>query len=512
MKVVFPYLSILILLPLFSSLFVILSDSQNSKNARNIGLCSSFASLLVSIYLYFNFENSYGDFQFVEKYEWIKFFKTSFHLGVDSLSIYFVILVSFISLFSILCLYIMKIEKIKEYVVCFLFLQSFSTGCFCALDILLFYVFFESVLIPMFIIIGIWGGELKLKAAFRFFIYTLFGSLFMLFAFVKIYNHVLTTNILDIYNYHFSVEVQIVLFVALFIAFAIKIPIFPLHTWLPLVHTEAPTAGSMFLAGILLKLGAYGFLRLVLPLLPDASIIFAPYVIGLGIIGVIYSSMVALVQEDMKKMIAYSSIAHMAFVILGIFSFTRKGYTGAVMQMLSHGIISAALFFCIGIIYDKFKSREIKFYGGLNALMPYLSVCFFIISLGAIGVPGTFGFVGEFLILMGIIPLYIPYSFLVLPGIVLGSVYMLNLNKNIFYGELSKKIKLLLESDVALKKDKNIFENNNIKRIMLFVLCFIIIIVGFHPSPYILTINQAYSKIFMKINKSPIYKGNKNEE
>ncbi|MBA4249249.1 MAG: NADH-quinone oxidoreductase subunit M [Candidatus Puniceispirillum sp.] len=512
MKVVFPYLSILILLPIFSSLFVILSDSQNFKNARNIGLCSSIASFFVSMYLYFNFENSYGDFQFVEKYEWIKSFKTSFHLGVDSLSIYFVILVSFVSLFSILCLYVMKIEKIKEYVVCFLFLQSFSTGCFCALDILLFYVFFESVLIPMFIIIGIWGGELKLKAAFRFFIYTLFGSLFMLFAFVKIYNHVLTTNMLDIYNYHFSVEVQIILFIALFIAFAVKIPIFPFHTWLPLVHTEAPTAGSMFLAGILLKLGAYGLLRIVLPLLPEASIIFAPYVIGLGIIGVIYASMVALVQDDMKKMIAYSSIAHMAFVILGIFSFTRKGFTGAVMQMLSHGVISAGLFFCIGIIYDKFKTREIKFYGGLSTLMPYLSVCFFIISLGAIAVPGTFGFVGEFLILMGIIPLYMPYSFLVLSGVILGAVYMLNLNKNIFFGELSKKVKLMLESDLAYKKDKNTFENNNVRNVMLSTMCFIIITAGFYPSPYISTINQAYNKIVMKIRKSNMFKGNKDEQ
>lgn len=512
MKVVFPYLSILILLPIFSSVFVFLSDAKNFKNARNIGICSCVSSLFVSLYMYYNFENSYGDFQFVEKYEWIKTFKTSFHLGVDGLSIYFVLLVSLITLLSVLCLYVMKVDKIKEYVISFLFLQSFSTGCFCSLDIFLFYIFFESVLIPMFIIIGIWGGHLKLKAAFKFFIYTLFGSLFMLFAFVKIYNQVLSTNMLDIYNYHFSIELQIILFVAFFIAFAVKIPVFPFHTWLPLVHTEAPTAGSMFLAGILLKLGAYGLLRWVITLFPEACLIFAPYVVGLGIIGVIYASMIALVQEDMKKMIAYSSIAHMAFVLLGIFSFTRKGFTGAVMQMLSHGVISAAFFFCIGILYEKFKTREIKFYGGLNKVMPYVAVCFFIISLGSIAVPGTVGFVGEFLILMGIIPLYIPLSFLSLLGMVLGAVYMLNLNKNLFYGELGKSTKAFLENDAEYKKDNAVLESNNVMKMILFALCFIIIFTGFHPSPYISTINQTYNKLFIKIKKSHLFKGVKHEK
>lgn len=512
MKVVFPYLSLLIFLPLFSSLFVILSDSKNFKNARNIGICSTAASFLISLYMYFNFENSYGDFQFVEKYEWIKTFKISVHLGIDGLSVYFILLVSVMTLFSILCLHIMKINRIKEYVVCFLFLQSFSTGCFCALDIFLFYIFFESVLIPMFIIIGIWGGHLKLKAAFRLFIYTLFGSLFMLFAFVKIYNQVLSANILDIYNFHFSIEMQMLMFACLFVAFAIKIPIFPFHTWLPLVHTEAPTAGSMFLAGILLKLGAYGFLRLVIPLFPEACLIFSPYMIGLGIVGVIYASMVALVQDDMKKMIAYSSIAHMAFVILGIFSFTRKGFSGAVMQMLSHGVISAALFFSIGIIYEKFKTREIKFYGGLSKKMPFVAVSFFIFSLGSIAVPGTIGFVGEFLILMGILPLYVPFSFLALLGMILGAVYMLNLNKNIFYGELSKTIKVFLENDPEYKNGKNTLERNNVMKVMLAVMCFMVVFSGFHPSPYISTINQTYHKLFIKIKKSHLFKGVKHEK
>ena len=366
---------------------------------------------------------------------WLPSFNCAYHLGVDGYSLLFVVLTAF--LVFICFLHTFSFKRVREYYICFLLLESFMMGVFCSLDLLIFYMFFEAVLIPMFLIIGIWGGENRIYATFKFFLYTLLGSVFMLIAVVTLYFETGTMDIQQIQAFTFSFDLQKILWLAMFIAFAVKIPMWPMHTWLPDAHTEAPTTGSMILAGILLKLGGYGMLRILIPFFPDASYYFAPLVFTLSVIAIIYTSLVALAQTDMKKLIAYSSIAHMGFVTLGIFTFNTQGVSGSMIQMISHGVVSAALFFCIGVVYERFHSREISHYGGLVNKMPRYAVFFMLFTLASIGLPGTSGFIGEFLVMLGTFKVAPLFALFAVVGVILSAAYSLFLYRRIFFDKLN---------------------------------------------------------------------------
>jgi NADH-quinone oxidoreductase subunit M len=436
-----PILSIMIFLPLTGVMFIssIYGDKKTvARNAKNVALLTTATIFFLSLNLLSYFDAKNGGFQIQEQYEWIKGAGISLHLGLDGISLFFVILSAFLSLICVIMSWKQE-HRVKEYMICFLLMETMMIGMFCALDLVLFYIFFEGVLIPMFIIIGIWGGDNKIYAAFKFFLYTLLGSLLMLIAVLYIYNQTGTMDIPELLKADFAKDAQKWLWLAMFASFAIKIPMFPFHTWLPDAHVEAPTAGSVLLAGVLLKMGGYGFVRFSLPMFPEATLFFAPYMIALGTIAIIYTSLVALVQEDMKKLIAYSSVAHMGFAVVGIFSLNVEALTGAVFIMLSHGIIASGLFLLVGVLYSRHHSRLIKDYGGLVKKMPNYSIAFMILMLGAIGLPATSGFVGEFLVLLGLFGKYPIYTAFAGLGIVLGAAYMLYLYKRVVFGEMEKE-------------------------------------------------------------------------
>ncbi len=431
-----PLLSLLILLPLLGAVTIFfIRDNQSLQNTPRVALFVAGIHFFLSVYAWHHFEPLVTTMQFVEKYAWISAFNSSYHLGVDGLSLFLIVLTSFLTLIALVHNYHLK--RVREYYICFLLLESFLIGVFSALDLVLFYFFFEAVLIPMFLIIGIWGGEKRIYATFKFFLYTLVGSVLMLVAFVVVYYEVGTTNMVEMHHAHFPFYLQGWLWGALFVAFAVKIPMWPVHTWLPDAHVEAPTAGSMLLAGILLKLGGYGMLRLSLPLFPEASVYFAPLVYFLSVVAILYASLVALAQKDMKKLVAYSSIAHMGFVTLGIFSFNHYGLVGSIIQMLSHGLISAALFFCVGVVYERFHTREIAYYGGLAAKMPRYATFFMLFTLASIGLPGTSGFLGEFFVTLGIFQVSPTLTAFVVLGIILSAAYGLWLYRRIVYDKLN---------------------------------------------------------------------------
>jgi NADH-quinone oxidoreductase subunit M len=376
----------------------------------------------------------------VEKYDWIPSLGISYHMGVDGISMMFVLLSTLLTPLCVLSSWEAITSRVKEYMIAFLILETLMVGMFCALDFVVFYVFFEGVLIPMFLIIGVWGGQRRVYAAFKFFLYTLCGSVLMLLAILAIYIQTGTTDIPTlIAEINLSPELQIWLWLAFFASFAVKVPMWPVHTWLPDAHVEAPTAGSVILAGVLLKMGAYGFLRFSLPMLPDASAFFAPLVFALSIVAIIYTSLVALAQEDMKKLIAYSSVAHMGFVTVGIFTVTQQGLEGAIYQMLSHGVVSAALFLIVGVIYDRIHSRAIERYDGLVERMPSYALAFMIFMLASVGLPGTSGFVGEFLVIVGAFQVNTWLALLTASGMVLGAVYMLYLYRRVIFGKMTKE-------------------------------------------------------------------------
>jgi NADH-quinone oxidoreductase subunit M len=385
------------------------------------------------------FDNSTHAFQFVEKAHWMPAFNINYHMGVDGISVFFVLLSTLLTPICILASWNAIQEKVKEYMIAFLVLETMMVGMFCALDFVVFYVFFEAVLIPMFLIIGVWGGPRRVYAAFKFFLYTLLGSVLMLLAIMVAYFQVGTTDIPTLMAFDFPIELQYWMWLAFFASFAVKVPMWPVHTWLPDAHVEAPTAGSVILAGVLLKMGGYGFLRFSLPMLPEASEYFTPLIYGLSIVAVIYTSLVALAQEDMKKLIAYSSIAHMAFVTVGIFAGNEQAVAGSILQMLSHGLVSAALFLCVGVVYDRIHSREIDTYGGLVHRMPLYAFVFLFFALASVGLPGTSGFVGEILILVGAFKANTWVAALIAIGMVLGAAYMLYLYRRVFFGELTKQ-------------------------------------------------------------------------
>jgi NADH-quinone oxidoreductase subunit M len=433
-----PILSLVTFLPLAGAVFILAvngDEASVARNARWAALWTSLAVFVVSLPLWFAFDRTNAGFQFVERSVWIPGYGIGYHLGVDGISAPFILLSTFLTPLCILASWHVQ-TRVREYMVAFLVLETFMVGTFASLDLLLFYVFFEAVLIPMFLIIGIWGGKRRVYAAFKFFLYTLAGSVLMLVAMLAIYWQTETTNIVELLEYDFPAPIQTWLWLAFFASFAVKVPMWPVHTWLPDAHVEAPTAGSVILAGVLLKMGGYGLIRFSVPMFPVASELFTPFVFTLSIVAVIYTSLVALVQEDIKKLIAYSSVAHMGFVTLGIFAGTRQGVEGAMFQMISHGVVSGALFLCVGVIYDRLHTREIARYGGLVHRMPAYATVFMVFTMGSVGLPGTSGFVGEFLVLTGTFEASTWAAALASTGVILGAAYMLYLYRRVVFGKL----------------------------------------------------------------------------
>ncbi len=470
-----PILSIIIFLPLVGAIFIALQrqDDAGIRNARNAALWTTLFTFGLSLFLWFNFETGTPKFQFVEKYSWIESFNIFYHLGVDGISVLFVLLSTLLTPICVLASWDAVRERVKEYMVAFLVLETLMIGMFCALDMVLFYVFFEGVLIPMFLIIGVWGGQRRVYAAFKFFLYTLTGSVLMLIAIIFIYLQTGVTDIPTLLKTSLPRDFQLWLWIAFFASFAVKIPMWPVHTWLPDAHVEAPTAGSVILAGVLLKMGGYGFLRFSLPMMPLASDFFTPLMFSLSVIAVIYTSLVALAQIDMKKLIAYSSVAHMGFVTLGIFALNIQGIQGAIYQMLSHGIVSAALFLCVGVVYDRMHTRLIDRYGGLVERMPIYAFTFMLFMLASVGLPGTGGFIGEFLVLVGLFKVNTTVAVLASLGVVLGAAYMLWLYRRVVFGSLTRE-------DLKLITDMNIREVAIFAPLILMTLW-----MGIYPTPFL---------------------------
>lgn len=395
----------------------------------------------------------------------------SYHMGVDGISVLFVVLSAFLMPFCILASWVSVEKRVKEYMIAFLILETLMIGVFCALDLFLFYVFFEASLIPMFIIIGVWGGKRRVYASLKFFLYTLLGSVLMLIAIMAMYWQAGTMNIVELLQYNFPASMQTWLWLAFFASFAVKMPMWPVHTWLPDAHVEAPTAGSVILAGILLKLGGYGFIRFSLPMFPLASADFAPFIFTLSVVAIIYTSLVAMVQEDMKKLIAYSSVAHMAYVTMGIFAANEQGLQGAIFQMLSHGIVSGALFLCVGVIYDRMHTREIAAFGGLVNNMPKYAVAFLIFTMANVGLPGTSGFIGEFLTLFGVFRVNTWVALFATTGVILSAAYALWLYRKVIFGALDKEsLKALLDLSPR-------------EKLILYPLVALTIFFGVYPTP-----------------------------
>ena len=482
-----PILSILLILPVIGILLLtfISSNSESDVNLKQTALWVSFLNFIISLVVLFNFNQLDPNFQFVEKYYWLGD-TISYQVGVDGISILFVVLTTFLVPICILASYNNIKFSMKEYLIAFLALETFMIGVFISMDLILFYLFFEGGLIPMFLIIGIWGGERRIYSTFKFFLYTLAGSVFMLLAVIFMYWEVGTSSIPVLLQHEFSYNNQIILWLAFFASFVVKIPMWPFHTWLPDAHVEAPTAGSVILAGVLLKLAGYGFIRFSITMFPDASHYFAPMIYALSIIAIIFTSLIALVQEDMKKLIAYSSVAHMGFVTLGIFTFTIQGIEGAIIQMISHGIVSAALFLCVGVVYDRIHTREIDRYGGLVNRMPLYSFSFMIFILASLGLPGTSGFVGEFLVLLSIFSVNTYFAVFATTGVVLAATYSLWLYRKIIFGQL-------------IKDDLKDILDLSFREIVIFVpLILLTIGIGIYPIP-ILEIIEPSSQLTLEI-------------
>ena len=483
----FPILSAIIFIPLIGAIFILItkgSEKNVEKNSKYVAIFSSLVNFILSLFLWFSFDTSTTDFQFVEKKNWIGFI--NFQLGIDGISILFILLTTFI---TPICIFsaIQSIKfKIKDFLIAILVMQTLMLGVFCSLDLVLFYLFFEGGLIPMFLIIGIWGGPNRVYSAFKFFLFTLLGSVLMLIAIISIYWIAGTTDVIKLLEFKIPQEYQYLLWLAFFSSFAVKMPMWPVHTWLPDAHVEAPTAGSVILAAILLKMAGYGFLRFSLGIFPVASDYFTPLIFSLSIIAIIYTSLIALMQDDMKKLIAYSSVAHMGFVTIGIFSVTKQGLDGSIIQMISHGLISAALFLCVGVVYDRFQSRMISSYGGLVNVMPKYAFVFMIFTLGALGLPGTSGFVGEFLVLVGIFQKNILVAILASFGVILAAAYMLWLYRKVIFGRITNS------------KLKNMTDLNNTEIGIFASLAFLILFLGVYPDPLFNTIDVSVNNLIEK--------------
>jgi NADH-quinone oxidoreductase subunit M len=471
-----PLLSLVIFLPLVGAAFILLIRGEPevvAQNARAVALWTAGITFLLSLLIWTSFDPAIAGFQLVERGEWLSGFGIDYHVGVDGISLFLVLLSTLTTLVCVVISWESITVRVKEYMVAFLVMETFMVGVFCALDIVLFYIFFEGILIPMFLIIGIWGGPRRIYSAFKFFLYTLVGSVLFLVAILVMYLQTGTTDIPMLMEAHYDPTLQRWLWLAMFASFAVKVPMWPFHTWLPDAHVEAPTAGSVVLAGILLKLGGYGFLRFSLPMLPDATAFFTPLIYALSIVAVIYTSLVALMQTDMKKLIAYSSVAHMGIVTIGIFTLNPLGIQGSIIQMLSHGLVSGALFMCVGVVYDRIHSREIESYGGLAERMPLYAAVFMLFMLASVGLPGTSGFVGEILVIIGVFQLNTLVALLAATGMILGAAYMLWLYRRVIFGALVqehlKTIKDLRPHEIAAFAP----------------LAFLVLLMGIYPSLFL---------------------------
>lgn len=472
-----PVISLVTFLPLVGALFIllnwVLAGGKNEKtiaaNARWIALWTTAITFLVSLVLWAGFDTSNAGFQFVEQRPWLGGLMT-YHVGIDGISVLFVVLTTFLMPLCILASWESIENRVPEYMVAFLVLETLMVGTFVALDLVLFYIFFEGGLIPMFIIIGVWGGARRVYASFKFFLYTFLGSVLMLLAMMAMYWQAGTTNIVQLLEHDFARNAQTWLWLAFFASFAVKMPMWPVHTWLPDAHVEAPTAGSVILAGILLKLGGYGFLRFSIPMFPEASAYFASFVFWLSCIAIIYTSLVAMMQEDVKKLIAYSSVAHMGFVTMGLFTLNEQGIQGAIFQMLSHGLVSGALFLCVGVIYDRMHTREIAAYGGLVHRMPLYALVFMVFTMANVGLPGTSGFVGEFLTLVGAFKVSTWLAFFATTGVVLSAAYALWLYRRVVFGPLERK------------NLQGIMDLNRREAFVLVPLVLLVVFFGIYPS------------------------------
>ena len=485
----FPILSSLILLPTIGSLFIFFtrSSEKNNNTVKYVALFTSFVNFFLSIYLWSLFDQTTSEFQFVEDRVWIENF-IDYKVGVDGISILFILLTTFITPLCIVSVNNSIKNRLSEFLIAVLIMESFMIGVFCSLDLVIFYLFFEAGLIPMFLIIGIWGGARRVYSAFKFFLYTLLGSVLMLVAIISIYWITGTTDVEELYKIGIDVKYQNLLWLAFFSSFAVKTPMWPVHTWLPDAHVEAPTAGSVLLAAILLKMAGYGFIRFSLGLFPDASEFFTPLIYALSVIAIIFTSFIALMQEDMKKLIAYSSVAHMGFVTLGIFTLQQQGIEGSIIQMISHGLVAAALFLCVGVVYDRMHSRLINTYGGIVSIIPKYSVLFMLFTLAALGLPGTSGFVGEFLILMAAFKENFLVAVIASFGVIIGAAYMLWLYKRVVFGKL-------INNDL-----KQMIDLNKSELFILSCLGIPTLFFGFYPDPLINTIEVSISDLIEMYN------------
>ncbi len=487
----FPILSYLILFPSIGALFLFFtkSNKENNITVKYVALFSSLVNFFLSIYLWILFDQTTSEFQFVEDRIWIEGL-INYKVGVDGISILFILLTTFITPLCIISVNNTIKNRLREFLIAILIMESFMIGVFCSLDLVVFYLFFEAGLIPMFLIIGIWGGTRRVYSAFKFFLYTLLGSVLMLVAIISIYWITGTTDVTQLYELGINPKYQNLLWLAFFSSFAVKTPMWPVHTWLPDAHVEAPTAGSVLLAAILLKMAGYGFIRFSLGLFPIASDIFTPLIYTLSVVAIIFTSLIALMQEDMKKLIAYSSVAHMGFVTLGIFTLQQQGIEGSIIQMISHGLVSASLFLCVGVVYDRMHSRLIKTYGGIVSIIPKYSILFMVFALASLGLPGTSGFIGEFLILMGAFKDNFLVAVLASIGVILGAAYILWMYKKVVFGKL-------INTDLKKMTDLNKSE--------LFILSSLaapILFFGFYPDPLINTIEVSINDLINMYNRN----------
>lgn len=480
-----PILSTLIFFPLLGA-FVIFCIKDNNegakKNIKIVALLTSLFVFLLALIVLFNFDKTTPSFQMIEYFSWLGT-GINYHLGIDGISVLFVVLTAFLIPFCLLANWDSVKVCIKSYMIAYLLLETMLLGAFCSLNSIVFYSFFEGSLIPMFIIIGVWGGQRRVYASFKFFLYTLLGSVLMLVALMVMYSKSGSLDIPELMHYRFSINMQYWLWLAFFASFAVKMPMWPVHTWLPDAHVEAPTSGSVILAGIMLKLGGYGFLRFSLPMFPYASHHLAPLVFSLSIIAIIYTSLVALVQSDMKKLIAYSSIAHMGYVTMGIFAANQQSIDGAIFQMISHGFVSSGLFLCIGVLYDRLHTREIAAFGGLAKNMPLYATVFLILTMANIGLPGTSGFIGEFLSLAGTFQINTAASFLASFGVILSAAYALYLYRRVFFGTLEKE------------SLRNLLDLSMREKILIYPMVALSIVFGLYPSPIINIISTSVNAL-----------------
>ena len=485
-----PLLSMVTFLPLVGAAFILFikGDEQVvAQNARAVALWTSLITFILSLFIWGNFDNAQAGFQLVEEASWLTGFEINYKMGVDGISLWLILLSTLLTVVCVIGSWHSVQKRVREYMIAFLVMDTLMVGTFCALDLVLFYIFFEAILIPMYLIIGIWGGPRRIYASFKFFLYTLLGSVLFLLAILTLYLQAETTDIPTLMQTDVAPDLQRWLWLAMFASFAVKVPMWPVHTWLPDAHVEAPTAGSVLLAGVLLKLGGYGFLRFSLPMLPDASAYFAPLVFTLSIVAIIYTSLVALMQKDMKKLIAYSSVAHMGIVTIGIFTPNAQGIAGSIIQMLSHGVVSAALFMVVGVIYDRIHSREIEVYGGLAERMPAYAFVFMIFMLASVGLPGTSGFVGEVLVIVGVFQVSTWVATFAATGLILGAAYMLWLYRRVVFGALTKD---------NLKLIKDMRANEVIAFAPLLVLA---ILMGVYPALFLDPMAASVDNLVMQI-------------